>query len=144
MAKVVRDKRMGVQSAGLYQVICDFESYPEFLPEVVSAKIVKKGKKTQVEFELEVIKKFGYLLEFTTKENEVSWELLSSNFFKENSGLWKLEPSGNEVDVHYELEVSFGFLVPSWVTKKLTETSLPAMFERFETRAKELINNSRL
>jgi hypothetical protein len=43
--------------------------------------------------------------------------------------------------VKYELEVGFGFLVPGWITKKLTESNLPQMFDKFETRAKEIQNH---
>lgn len=127
---------MDVSRERLFQVITDYESYPKFLPEVVSAKILDKNKKEKVLFELEVIKRFSYTLEFETDDSRVGWKLVESNFFKENRGLWQLSKvSENEVNVHYELDVSFGFLVPSWVTKKLTETSLPAMFDRFEARA---------
>lgn len=139
MAKVVRSRRLHVSPERLFGVITDYEAYPKFLPEVCSAKVVLRGKTTQVEFELEVIKKFRYTLEFDSDgKRRVAWRLVSSDFFKKNNGLWKLsDESETSVDVHYELEVSFGFLVPGWVTKKLTETSLPAMFDRFEARAHE-------
>ncbi len=125
----------------LYACITDFENYPAFLPEVVSARIAK-GAGTdvvKVQFELEVIKRFNYVLEFKlVKPNQVSWKLIESNFFKDNRGVWKLTEVGGGVQVHYELEVGFGFLVPGWVTRKLTEVSLPAMFDRFEKRAMEM------
>lgn len=136
MSRVVRDKRMGVSASALFDVICDYESYPEFLPEVVSAKILSRNDTIRVEFALEVIKRFSYELEFTSKKDElVNWRLVKSNFFKENAGQWLLKPENGQVNVHYELQVEFGFLVPSWVTRKLTENSLPAMFDRFELRA---------
>ena len=132
---------MNVPRKALFDTIVDFESYPEFLPEVVSAKANGKGKKVRVDFELEVIKRFEYTLEFeVTVPTEVQWNLVKSNFFKTNSGRWLLQEGEKGVDVHYELEVAFGFLVPTWVTKKMTEVSLPAMFERFEKRASEVGN----
>ncbi|MBI1859919.1 MAG: hypothetical protein HYR96_03255 [Deltaproteobacteria bacterium] len=136
MATVVRDKAMGVPLKSLFETIIDFESYPQFLPEVVSAKATGKGKKVRVDFELEVIKRFEYTLEFVISEpTEVKWSLMKSNFFKTNDGLWLLKEIPSGVEAHYELEVAFGFLVPGWVTKKMTEVSLPTMFDRFEKRA---------
>ncbi len=141
MAKVLRDKEMAVSPKALFQAITDFEKYPEFLGEVVSAKIVSGAgtNKVKVKFEVEVVKRFEYHLEFTLKpETEVSWTLAESNFFKTNQGKWTLKPEGKGTAVNYELEVAFGFLVPGWVTKKLTEVNLPQMFEKFEGQAKKI------
>ena len=90
-----------------------------------------------VEFELEIIKRFRYRLKFDLKpKSEVRWSLVESNFFKENTGRWVLKPMGKDLTlVTYELDVLFGFLVPGWVTRKLTEINLPRMFDKFEVRA---------
>lgn len=142
MARIMREKLMEVPTAALFKAITDFESYPKFLSEVVGAKIMPGGTKTKqrVEFELEVVKRFKYTLEFQMKGKEqVSWKLVDSNFFKTNEGMWQLSPKGDgQTDVHYELEVGFGFLVPGWISKKLTETNLPRMLDSFESQAKTL------
>lgn len=142
MANVVRDKEMQVPINALYRAITDFESYPKFLPEVVSVKREGAASDTEakVVFEIEVVKKFQYTLHFQMKNpTEVKWTLVESNFFKGNSGLWSLKDlGGNKTQVHYELDVSFGFLVPGWISKKLTETSLPKMFENFEGQARKV------
>jgi ribosome-associated toxin RatA of RatAB toxin-antitoxin module len=139
MATVIRDKQMEVPKSALFDVITDFESYPKFLNEVVGAKI-HEGRTAvtpRVTFQLEVVKRFEYILDFSiVGETEVSWKLLESNFFKTNQGKWVLTPTGPKVTaVHYELEVAFGFLVPSWISRKLTEINLPRMFESFERQA---------
>jgi ribosome-associated toxin RatA of RatAB toxin-antitoxin module len=132
MAKVCTDKNMQVSPQ---------DKYPEFLKEVVKAQVLPgaTSEKIRVKFELEVVKRFDYTLEFTVEGKErVQWKLVDSNFFKQNEGSWYLKPAGDkETSVHYELEVSFGFLVPSWISKKLTEVNLPKMFENFEIQAKK-------
>lgn len=142
MSKVVREKEMSVSAQSLWKVITDFSKYPEFVDEVVAAKSISPARSDgeKVIFELEVVKRFQYTLEFHRKEGtELSWRLLESNFFKKNEGRWVLrELSSGRTHVLYEVEVAFGFLVPGWVTKKLTEVNLPKMFEAFETRAKEV------
>lgn len=140
MSSVVKNKVFPVSIESLYRAITDFERYPEFLPEVVSAKkIGSSDSQCDVQFELEVVKRFQYTLSFSMKApNEVRWKLKDSNFFKNNDGAWVLKSiSPTETEVHYELDVSFGFLVPGWISKKLTEVSLPKMFDNFEAQAKK-------
>ena len=122
MPKVVRDKEMDVPLESLFGVITDFKAYPEFLSEVVSAEVQPGAtdKKTRVKFGLDIVKTFEYTLEFSIKDQyTVDWSLVDSNFFKVNSGRWALEKKDDQhTQVHYELEVDFGFFVPKWVSKK--------------------------
>jgi len=142
VAKVTRDKVMEVSAAALAQAITDFENYPQFVTEVVAAKKLPGGAadKPRVVFELEIVKRFKYTLEFKLDgHKEISWKLVESDFFKTNQGRWLLEAKGpKQTHVTYEVEVGFGFLVPGWITRKLTEVNLPKMFERFEDRARAL------
>jgi len=142
MARIVREKEMNVSPQALYDAITNFDGYPEFLPEVVSASVESDSNldRTIVHFELELIKRFQYTLQFKMREKEeVVWELVDSNFFKINEGRWQLEErSPNVTQVHYELEVGFGFFVPKFISKKLTEVNLPKMFDCFERRAQGL------
>jgi coenzyme Q-binding protein COQ10 len=142
MPKVVMERTMAVSVEALTRVILDFEKYPEFLPEVVGAKsigVVQKGVQ-EVEFEIEVIKRFRYRLQFDlTTPNEVRWRLVDSNFFTANEGAWLLTAAAKKkTDVKYELEVGVKFLVPGFISKKLTQVSLPKLLDSFEARAKEM------
>lgn len=140
-SRIQREREFKVPSQLLYQVIVDFENYKNFLPEVVGSSIVsgKGSEKVRVRFEIDLMKRFIYDLEFDLfPEKEVHWRLLESDFFKANQGRWILTPNSSGTHVQYELEVGFGFLVPGWITKKLTESNLPQMFDKFEMRAKEI------
>ena len=78
---------MKVSPKSLFQAITEFESYPKFLAEVVGVKRLPgaTATKIRVEFELEVVKRFQYTLEFKIKgKEEVAWKLVESNFFKTN------------------------------------------------------------
>ena len=133
---------MAVPAEALFKAITDFENYSKFVSEVTGSKTVKtlSPDKIWVQFEIEVVKKFVYTLEFQMKgTEEISWKLVESDFFKKNEGRWLLTPkSPTETTVNYELEVDVVFLVPSWISKKLTETNLPKMFTSFESHAKTL------
>ena len=147
MPAVVREKVMEVPKSALFKVITDFEKYPEFVDEVVSVEILPGATPTkkQVKFELEVIKRFDYVLEFDIKgQEEVAWRLVSSNIFKKNEGKWVLKEEGaGKTGVTYSLDIGLGFLVPGWVSKKLTETNLPKMLDGFESRAKKVTEASK-
>jgi len=143
-SQIQREKEFKVSSPILYQVITDFENYKTFLPEVVGSSIVsgRGTDKVRVRFEIDLMKRFAYDLEFSLfPEKEVHWRLLESDFFKTNQGKWILTPQQASTRVKYELEVGFGFLVPGWITKKLTESNLPQMFDKFESRAQEVQNH---
>ena len=140
MAKVIKEKEMNVSAEALANVILDFENYPEILGEVKKAVTTwsTDKKDAKVNFELEVVKRFNYDLKFAIEyPAKIAWSLMKSDFFKENRGSWTIKKLGDKkCHVTYEVEVSFGFLVPGWVTKKLTEVNLPKMLEKFESAAK--------
>jgi len=138
MAKVVQDKWMQVSPDKLYAAIADVTKYPDFLSEVVSSTVLPGATENgfRVKFEIEVVKRFSYTLEFMLEpRNRVHWKLIESDFFKKNDGKWELSPKNDGTQVHYELDVEFGFLVPGWISRKLTEVNLPKMFESFEGAA---------
>ncbi len=140
MAKVTKEKEMSVSAEALADVILDFENYPEILGEVKKAVPTwgNEKKDAKVNFELEVVKRFNYDLKFEIDyPAKISWSLMKSDFFKENRGAWIIKKLGEKrCHVTYEVEVGFGFLVPGWITKKLTEVNLPKMLEKFESAAK--------
>lgn len=137
MPKVFLDQKAKTSIESFYSAISDFENYHRFLPEVLASKIESQDP-LLVQFEIELVKKFQYTLEFKCEAPTlVTWKLISSNFFKKNEGAWSLKSlSPQEVDVHYELNIEMGFFVPGMVTKKLTELNLPIMFKNFEEEAK--------
>jgi coenzyme Q-binding protein COQ10 len=141
MAKVVKERDMQVSLESLTKVIQDYEKYPEFLPEVVGAHVLSRsGTKAEVQFEINLMKRFQYKLQFwSDAPGEICWKLVESDFFKVNEGKWVLSSSSPKVThARYELEVSFGFFVPSFITKTLTEVNLPTLLDKFEAQAKKL------
>ncbi len=74
-------------------------------------------------------------------ENEaagtVSWTLVDSNFFKKNTGSWKIAEIGpTNVKATYALDVDFKISVPSFILNRLVKGALPTMVKSFEKRAK--------
>lgn len=140
MAKATKSIDMQVAAKQLQAAILDFEAYPKFLKEVVGAKRLPGGSDTKfrVQFDLEILKRFQYVLEFDVKpEKEIAWRLVESDFFKKNEGRWVLAGDGNRTHVDYEVDIAVGFLIPGFVSKKLAEQNLPSMLASFEAEAKK-------
>lgn len=142
MPRAIKEKDMDVSIGALKKAILDFDAYPEFLSEVKTAK-TRPGAtpaKTLVDFEIEVIRRFAYTLEFdSSKANEIHWRLHEGKIFTKNEGRWVLQEKGaNQTHATYELELGLTLFVPGWVTKKLTENNLPRLLESYEERARTL------
>lgn len=144
MAEVVKEFAMQVSAEKLADTVLDFENYPDFVDEVVAARTVSRaGEKLAVEFDLNVIKRFRYVLAFDVDPpgkgpRRIGWRLLESDLFKENRGEWLIESAGkDEAKVRYTVEVAAKVPLPGWVLRKLTETNLPKMMENFEAAARE-------
>lgn len=125
----------------IFDVISDFESYSEFLPEVKSAKVIEsKGNKKVVEMSVSMMKEFTYSINVTLNEpTGLSWVLNKGDVFKSNTGAWTLKPiSDNQTQVTYEVGAEFKIFVPSMIAKKMIEVSLPKMIQSYKDRIKKV------
>ncbi|MBI2068142.1 MAG: SRPBCC family protein [Deltaproteobacteria bacterium] len=120
----------------VYDIIMDFEKYPDFLPDVKEASLLsKKGNSLEVEFEIQVIKKINYSLKVSgTPGKKVAWSLLKGDFFKKNDGGWSLKEKNGKTEATYSVDIDFGIFVPSMITSKLIGSNLPGMLRRFKER----------
>tara|TARA_B100000959_G_C14491699_1_gene423467 strand:+ start:54 stop:497 length:444 start_codon:yes stop_codon:yes gene_type:complete len=125
----------------VYDIVCDYEKYPEFLPEIKRASLLQRQDNVAyVEFELELIMRITYILKITETPCEgIRWELSESRHLKSNVGGWYL----SEVDVqkakaNYDISVELKGLVPKSVMQRLTDQTLPLTLQRFKDRAEDL------
>ncbi len=129
--------------ATLMQVITDYEAFPEFIPELENIQVKRVNENTnRVTYTVNLIKKITYTVESVVEsESRVSWSLVKGDFMKKNQGRWLLESLGdNQTKVIYEIEMTFGMLVPSSLVSTLQERNLPIMMEQFKTRAESLVD----
>ncbi len=125
----------------IYDVISDFDNYSEFLPEVKKAKVIEtKGSKQTVEMSVSMIKDFTYSIIATLDAPKgLSWVFYKGDVFKSNSGSWLLKPiSESQTEVTYEVSADFKIFVPSMISKKMIEVSLPKMMDAYKQRLKKL------
>lgn len=143
MAKASRTEVFDVEISKIYDVIVDYEKYPEFVVGVNEVEVIDQTETSaKVTYSIDMIKKLTYTLDLVQeKPNKVSWSFNSGDLFKVNSGAWELKDLGDgTTEVTYSLELEIKGFIPGakMIVNKLTETSLPSMMKSYKERAKAL------
>lgn len=122
----------------VYDLLIDFPSYPSFVPNQVSARILDTGTDTwRVEFQLSVAKRLTYTLDLVgIPGRSLRWSHVSGDMVSENQGGWTLEPTdGGGTRATYEIDVALQGFVPRSVSRLLIERTLPANVRAFKLEA---------
>ena len=122
----------------VFEVITDFERYPDFLDEMEATEVIKKGKRsTQARFTAKLAAPVRYTLDFKLKgPDRVDWSLVEGDFMEANDGSWELsslEP--NLTDATFTMEVKFPFWVPASMAEGTLKSGLPGMMQGFKREA---------
>lgn len=141
MSGASREEVFPVSAEKFYAALTDYKSYPEILPEVDSIKVLEQTESmARVEYTVNIVKSFQYVLKMTQKKPEkLSWNLESGSLFKVNQGSWTITPlSPESCRVRYELEVDLKVFAPKAITNKLVAVNLPRMMQSFLDKAKKM------
>jgi ribosome-associated toxin RatA of RatAB toxin-antitoxin module len=121
-----------------FDIITDYTTYPEFLPENRAVKVIKQEcEKKLVRFEVDLIKKVWYVLQFLEhRPNMVEWQLVDSDLLKQNTGKWILQPESKcRTRATYELELSIRGIIPKKIQSMLISKNLRGMLKNFKRHA---------
>jgi ribosome-associated toxin RatA of RatAB toxin-antitoxin module len=141
MAQASRSIEVNVDPMTFYNVISDFEKYPEFLKELRSIRIDKSGENEwTVTFFVTIVKNIEYTLDFKgTPGKGLEWTLAKKGFMKKNSGSWALEEiDENQTKATYATEIDLGLLAPKSIVNMLISTNFPTMLKAFKEQAESL------
>lgn len=125
----------------VYDVIVDYEAYPEFLSTMSGVRVLERdADRAVVEFEVDLIKHIRYTLELVGERPiRLDWNLTESRWLRRNTGSWVLADLGAQgVRATYSLDLDFELLVPRGITSRLAGTSLPQTLDAFRKRAEGL------
>lgn len=140
MPKVCESIEIKASSKACYDVMWDYQSYPEFVPGVSSITLAKKKKnEVDVVFGVNLIKDVIYTVHVKgTPSVSIEWHLLEGSLFKKIEGRWDLEDvkKGHTLAT-YTLDIEFNLYVPGVVAKTLVGSSLPGMLKAFKNRIEE-------
>lgn len=134
MAEASHSVVINASPSAVYQVITDFETYPDFVPNQSGARVISRdGEHWRVEFELSVAKKLRYTLDLVGVPGQsLRWTLVTGDMMQENNGGWTLEalPDGR-TRATYGIDVRLRGFVPRSISQALIERTLPANLEAF-------------
>ncbi len=126
----------------VYDVITDYDHYPEFIPSLVDAKVLEWEsedvcvlmEKLRVAF-----KTIEYTIRITHDRAKLSTQWTRhGGFMNRNDGGWTCKPYGKGRSlVTYRVAVEAGILVPQFVIDRLSRGSLPDLFAGLRRRVGE-------
>ena len=143
MAQATKSVTVNVPPDKLFDVIADYEKYPEFLPEVKKVKVdAGQGSIKEVTYTVDIkAKVINYTLKHTAERpTKVSWTMIKGEMMKGNDGTWVLKPGAQPgtTDATYTIDLKLSSLVPGFIEKALAEQALPALMTNFKNRAEKL------
>jgi ribosome-associated toxin RatA of RatAB toxin-antitoxin module len=126
-----------------YEIIVDYERYPEFVPGIRKCRVRGGKGEKQVEYELDLgIRRISYVLRHEEQRpRRVAWSLVSGDMMKVSNGSWELSADDGRTNAIYsvEIQISRPPLVPQAlvdrVSDELTRIQLPKTLEAFKARA---------
>jgi coenzyme Q-binding protein COQ10 len=124
-----------------FNIVSDYEKYPEFLPEVKSVKVTPKSDGTkEMEYSVSLVKTFKYKLKAKeVSPSSIDFEFVGGEVFKTMKGSWRIAPEGSDkCKVDYKVEATFGLLVPGPMANSLVSVQLPIMINNFKNRVKKV------
>ena len=143
MAQVKKEIVVDVPRERFFDLVVDYERYPEFVPGIRACRVRSVAGEKHVEYELELgVKRIRYVLRMVEERpSRVAWSLVSGDMMKVSNGAWVLAEEGGRTRAEYaiEIQISRPPLVPQAivdrVSDELTRIQLPRTLEAFKARA---------
>jgi ribosome-associated toxin RatA of RatAB toxin-antitoxin module len=136
MPAAERTLRVDVTPPQLMALLTDFASYPDFLPDMREAVVLKASERQwEVRFSLQVIRTLTYTLRLHQPDPmTLQWSLVEG-LFRSNVGSWSLVEVPGGTEATYQIDIQLGMFVPSSIVRSLVDTGLPETLERFRAEA---------
>lgn len=143
MAVVTKQVLIDTPLDRFYDLVVDYERYPEFVPGIKACRVKNGGPEKHVEYELDLgVKRLRYVLRMEeARPRRVSWSLVSGDLMKVSNGSWELADENGRTRAHYSVEIQIARppLVPQAlvdrVSDELTKVQLPRTLDAFKARA---------
>ena len=143
MAEVAKEIVIDAPLERFYDLVVDYERYPEFVPGIKRCRILGAGADKRVEYDLDLgVKRIRYVLRMVEERpTRVAWSLVSGEWMKVSNGSWSLSDAGGRTRALYTVEIQIARppLVPQAivdrVSDELTRIQLPKTLDAFKARA---------
>jgi len=143
--KVTREVVVDAPVERFFDLVMDFERYPEFVPGVKACRPGPPGAGGAIDAEYEVdvgVKTIRYTLRHVpAPPTALTWSLVSGDWMKVLNGAWELAESSGRTRARYSVEVQVAKppLVPQSVVDKISDelarVQLHRVLDAFKARA---------
>src|SRR5256886_17242350 len=142
MAQASRSVTINVPPEKLFDVIVDYEKYPEFLPEVKKVKVEGgQGSIKEVTYMVDIkAKVITYTLKHTAERpTKLSWTMAKGEMMKGNDGAWTLKPGAQPgtTDATSPIALKLSPLAPGLTGKPPPKPSSPGLLPNFKRQAEK-------
>lgn len=145
MAMVSSEVLVAVPVERFFEIVRDYDRYPEFVPTVKACRARRGPGGVEVDYQLDLgIKTIAYTLRLVEEPpRRVSWTLVRGEWMKASNGSWELRDEGGKTRATYAVDIQIQKppLVPQVlvdrVSDELTRVQLPRMLEAFRRRAEQ-------
>jgi ribosome-associated toxin RatA of RatAB toxin-antitoxin module len=127
-----------------YEVVIDFERYPNWARDVKQATIVERddqGRGAHVAYRAAGLgKSFRYTLayDYTNAPASISWSLAEGEGLSSLDGTYRFEPDGDGTRVIYDLEIELAVPLPGFMKRRaaglIMGTALRELKKEIESR----------
>jgi ribosome-associated toxin RatA of RatAB toxin-antitoxin module len=143
MAKVTKQVVIETPLETFYDLVVDYERYPEFVPGIHGCRVLTERPEKHVQYELDLgVKRIRYVLRMEERRpTHVAWSLVSGDMMKLSNGSWDLSARDGHTHAVYtvDIQISRPPLVPQAivdrVSDELTRIQLPKTLDAFKARA---------
>ena len=138
MVKLTENIAIKAPVKDVFEVLSDFESYPEIFDDIVEATVTKKARAcTDVAFAANIVSRISYTLKMRLlPPHRITWSLVKGDFMESNDGGWELsvlEP--NLTDAAFSVDIKFPFWVPESMAKAALKSNMPSMLASVKREA---------
>lgn len=125
------------------KAVTDYPAYPKFVDGCTKVDLEKiSDLESIVTYHVSMMgQTLTYKLKHVLNEDHsrLTWDLVSSDKIKKNSGKWIFKSAGAEsVEVDYTIDIEFNFPIPGFILTGLVKGSLPKMISGIESHARSL------
>jgi len=146
MASVVfKEVVIDVPVERFFDLLLDYERYPEFVPNLKSCRVKAASPHKDIEYELDLgIRRIRYTLRHVEERpRRIAWSLVTGDMMKVSNGSWDLSDEQGKTRARYSVEIQVAKppLIPQVivdrVSDELTRVQLPRTLEAFKRRAEK-------
>ena len=142
MPKIQKKVSVDYNSEQIYALVCDYASYPQFVPNCVSGEVLREYPLESAVDVCLSFEKSGMTQSFTTKNTLSSGHSIRVDLvegpFNTLQGEWTFTDSPTGCEVGVELEFEFSNMMYKMMFSSLFDKIISDLIEAFVARAGEL------